>query len=45
MVSGAPAWMQGLAAIGTLAITLLVALRLIPDTPSIPGPTRRATRS
>ncbi len=38
MVSGAPAWMQGVAAIGTLAITLLVALRLIPDTPLNPTP-------
>ncbi len=38
VISGAPAWMQGLAAIGTLAISLLVALRLIPDTPLNPGP-------
>lgn len=37
-LSGAPAWMQGLAAIGTLVISLLVALRLIPDTPLNPTP-------
>ena len=47
VISGAPAWMQGLAAIGTLAISLLVALRLIPDTPLNPGPnpSGSATRS
>lgn len=37
MISGAPAWMQGLAAIGTLVISVLVALRLIPDTPLNPN--------
>jgi S1-C subfamily serine protease len=45
MVSGAPAWMQGLAAIGTLVISVLVALRLIPDTPLNPTPTPGASAS
>jgi S1-C subfamily serine protease len=37
-LAGAPAWMQGLAAIGTLVISVLVALRLIPDSPLNPSP-------